>query len=826
MRKSAAPETVSHYRILKRLGGGGMGEVYLAEDTRLDRKVAIKFLLPELVGDDKAKRRLLHEARAAAKLDHPNICAIHEVAEESGRSFIVMQHIEGETLASRLQHNPLGLRNALDLAVQLADAIAEAHSHGIIHRDIKPQNVMITERGQVKALDFGLAKLIPQQQIINSDADTASLITEPGLVVGTVPYMSPEQVRAEPLDARSDIFSFGAVLYEMISGRRAFAKEGAAGILSAILTEEPPALSRYVSDPPNELQRIVRRCLDKNRDRRYQTIRDVATDLENLCREREGQNVTTPVDDRTTRGEKAQTADSRSRLGRGLGFRVALVAITLTVLGIGAFIYSLLNKNTPGTSSAPIRSLAVLPLKSLDKEGADDYLGLGITDTIITKISQVGELTVRPTSAVRKYSSQELDSLEAAKKLKVDSVLDGTVQRAGDRLRVNVNLLRASDGVSLWSNSFNVSLTDTDIFEMQDRISQQVVGQLRIKLNQTEQARLAKRYTSSLEAYQYYVKGMYHLDRGRVSIAGTIPDEEEIRTAVAMFKRAIEIDRKYALAHAQIAFCYIVIALFVEEDNPVWLDLSSQSLKEAEKLDHDLAETHLVRAELYWSRHEGWKMEEAIRELRLAQQLNPAADRAELGVLYAHVGLEELSIRELERAMEIDPTSEVLPARFVEIYELFCKPDEVIKAQQRFHLRPNALTLLRKNRLDEAQQIIEQSLAENPKAMRARSMKSLLFALRGKYREAEAMIPAIVGKVAENYRAYHHLTYDIAGVYALQGKSREAVEWLRKTADTGMPNYILFVRDPHLDRIRSDPAFVDLMAELRSRWERLKREFE
>src|SRR5262245_21988238 len=369
MRKSVAPETVSHYRILKRLGGGGMGEVYLAEDTRLDRKVAIKFLLPELVGDDKAKRRLLHEARAAAKLDHPNICAIHEVAEENGRSFIVMQHIEGETLASRLQHRPLGLREALDLAVQLADAVAEAHSHGIIHRDIKPQNVMITERGQIKALDFGLAKLVPQQQIIDSEADTASLITEPGLVVGTVPHMSPEQVRAEPLDARSDIFSFGAVLYEMISGRRAFATKGATGILSAILTEEPPPLSRYVSDAPNELQRIVRKCLEKNRDRRYQTIRDVATDLENLRRELEGRNFTTPLDERTTRGEKAQTADSRPRPGRGLGFRIASVAIALTALGLGAFIYSLLNKSTPGSSSAPIRSLAVLPLKSLNQEG-------------------------------------------------------------------------------------------------------------------------------------------------------------------------------------------------------------------------------------------------------------------------------------------------------------------------------------------------------------------------------------------------------------------------------------------------------------------------
>lgn len=277
-------KTISHYRILSRIGAGGMGEVYLAEDTKLDRKVAIKLLPPESVADEQAKKRLVREAKAAAKLDHPNICSIHEVGESEGRGFIVMQYVEGETLAFRIQRKPLELRESLDIAVQLADALAEAHSRGIIHRDIKPQNVMLTPRGQVKVLDFGLARVVRERSLIESSSETESLLTTPGVVMGTVPYMSPEQIRCEELDARSDLFSFGAVLYEMITGHQPFAAESAAMTISAIVTRDPAPVARFSREVPSELERIVSKALRKDREQRYQTARDLLIDLESLRR--------------------------------------------------------------------------------------------------------------------------------------------------------------------------------------------------------------------------------------------------------------------------------------------------------------------------------------------------------------------------------------------------------------------------------------------------------------------------------------------------------------------------------------------------------------
>jgi serine/threonine protein kinase len=278
-------QTISHYRILKQLGAGGMGEVYFAEDTKLGRNVAIKFLRADSVVDEQAKKRFIREAQAAARLDHPNICAIHEVGDEEGQTFIVMQYVEGETLNIRIQAKPLGLRESLALAMQIVDALTEAHSRGIIHRDIKPQNIMITPRGQVKVLDFGLAKTIQESRHIDSGAETESLITTPGAIVGTVPYMSPEQVRGEILDARSDIFSTGAVLYEMVSGKHPFACVNSVGTISAILTREPPSLADYVPDVPEELDRIVRKCLGKDLSRRYQSSQGLLVDLTKLERD-------------------------------------------------------------------------------------------------------------------------------------------------------------------------------------------------------------------------------------------------------------------------------------------------------------------------------------------------------------------------------------------------------------------------------------------------------------------------------------------------------------------------------------------------------------
>jgi len=301
----AANTTLSHYRLLSQLGAGGMSEVYLAEDTSLNRQVAIKFLKEESVGDEQARKRLLREAKAAARLDHENICTVYEVGEEGG--FIVMQYVEGETLAERMKRQPLEIKEALEIALQMAEGLSEAHAQGIIHRDIKPSNLKISERGQVKLMDFGLAKEVTPGQAVDSQAETESLLTGVGMIVGTLPYMSPEQVKCETLDSRTDIFSFGVVLYEMLSGHRLFTARTVAETISAILTADPPPLRNYVAELPVELERIVGKCLEKDRERRYQTVREVAIDLERVRRELESGAAVAPSEPETVKVEAAPT---------------------------------------------------------------------------------------------------------------------------------------------------------------------------------------------------------------------------------------------------------------------------------------------------------------------------------------------------------------------------------------------------------------------------------------------------------------------------------------------------------------------------------------
>ncbi len=352
---------LGHYEIRAKLGAGGMGEVYLAEDTKLNRKVAVKFLPPESTADPRAKRRLVREAQAAAALDHPNICAIHEVGEQDGHAFIVMQYVEGETLAARIHRKPLEMKEALGFAVPVADALAEAHSRGIIHRDIKPQNIMITPRGQVKILDFGLAKVVADRGMLDGEAETQSLLTEAGVIIGTVPYMSPEQVKGEALDACSDIFSFGTVLYEMISGRRPFSAKTMAEIISAILTSEPPQLAHYSVAVPAGLEQILSKCLEKHRERRYQTMREVARDLENVRRECESGVAVVPTVDSAAATIRAAAKNQVAKRRAFLTSRLGLALAALVMLAAVASVYALFfggSRRVPSPSDKSVNSPA------------------------------------------------------------------------------------------------------------------------------------------------------------------------------------------------------------------------------------------------------------------------------------------------------------------------------------------------------------------------------------------------------------------------------------------------------------------------------------
>ena len=475
---------LGRYEIHSLLGAGGMGEVYLAWDTRLDRRVALKILPDAVAGDPDRMMRFAQEAKAASGLNHPNIITIYEIDQSESTSFIATEFIDGSTLRDRMRAQPITPSEVLNVAVQVAAALTAAHANGIVHRDIKPENVIIRSDGIVKVLDFGLAKLTGQgsPDCVDGDAPTrAHLKTASGLVMGTATYMSPEQARGQEVDARTDIFSLGVVLYELLTGRLPYGGSSIYEIMAAVLSDrEAPPVSSCSSGIPAELERIVAKALRKNREERYQTAKDLLLDLQSL-RQRLELEKAHPTS--VSRDEEVVSARSPRHMRLGiLGVACGLLVLVGGAIGYGWW------RQAHVSSQPEINSLAVLPLKSLD--AGENYLGLGIADAAIRRVSQTGRLIVRPTSAVRRYLNEDTDALTAAKQLGVDSVLEGSLQRAGDRLRVSVNLLRCVDGKSLWTDSFDVVMAD--IFTVQDTVAQQVASRLRLQMDASQQAQLTK----------------------------------------------------------------------------------------------------------------------------------------------------------------------------------------------------------------------------------------------------------------------------------------------------------------------------------------------
>jgi len=703
--------------------------------------------------------------------------------------------------------------------------------------------------------------------------------------------MSPEQVRGEVLDGRSDIFSFGVVLYEMLTGRQPFASGSAAATASAILTKEPFPLARFAPDAPEELQRITRKCLEKDCNLRYQNASEARIDLRRLKRDMESAHGVISAApeakseaDNPAAGNKAVyallelfalafTFEGAASLLRGESlWKIAgawLVAVIFFVAGIrwpkirrsleGRFGSRPVGtppagiKNVPGDRTGvaftprkaivlaaavlltflsaayfyfpragtgrgrEIKSLAVLPLKSLD--AGENFLGLGIADAVIRRMNQTGKLIVRPTSAVRRYLNEDTDALTAALQLNADAVLEGSVQRAGEHLRVSVNLLRTSDGASLWTDKFDMGMSD--IFTIQDTVAQQVASRLRLQLDSSQQAQLKQSATSNPVAWEFYLKGVYTLDQ-RVSFA-----KPQWEATIEFFKQAINADPNFALAHAQLAYTYATTAVFFEPTEPVWAERAKEEINRAQTLDPQLAETHLARHMLLLSVYEGFQGEAAVRELLLAQQLNPNAGHGELAYLYLHLGLEDLGARELQRAFEIDPTSEFAKAMTLLMYEVGSKYDEYAAHRELYHDdEMEVLYFMSKGRLDEAQKAIEEWSAKTPGWINLPARRALLAALKGDFRAAEEAIPVVLSRHTVKDPLYHHAAYDIARIYALAGNSVEAVKWLREAAATGLPCYPLFERDAYLNRIRQVPEFIRFMTETKARWEGYRREFD
>ncbi|MGQ0733633.1 MAG: protein kinase domain-containing protein [Acidobacteriota bacterium] len=794
-----APGTrIDRYEIISLLGEGGMGEVYLALDTRLNRKLALKLLHAALTRDDDRMRRFEREARAASALNHPNILTVFEIGQAGDVPFIATELIDGETLRARMTRARMTLCDALDVAIQLASALSAAHVAKVIHRDIKPENVMLRTDGYVKVLDFGLAKLIEASAAVvgPSAATVADFHTQAHVVMGTTRYMSPEQARGLTVDNRTDIFSLGIVLYEMVAGVTPFDGATASDVIAAILTTDPAPLARYVSEVPAELERILARALCNDRDARYQDVKDVLIDLKSLKQRLDADPVTAagsgPVDTprSTSIAEYLVSQIKHHALG-------AVLALAAVVVSVGATIYVT-------QSSGAIESVAILPFTNVGGNPDTEWLSDGITESLIRQLSELPHVTVRPRHAVFRYKNREMDPQAVGRELKVQAVLIGRTVLHGDALTIRVELLDVRANRQLWGEQYDETLTN--LLRAQTDISRDVTDKLRVRLSGAEQQQLAKRYTPDADAYQLYLKGRFY--ESQFTADGS-------RNAIAYFQQAIKKDPKYALAYVGLADVYIQLGADRLPPKEAMPQAAAYAL-EALRLDETLAEAHaaLGIVKLVYE----WDWPAAERELgpNLTRGLQ-AVEAFSCALHYADpLGRHQEALVEIGRALAQDPLS--LLARL----ELGCAS---------YYAR----------QYDQAITQFLSLLATNPDYVPAYFGIGRSYGQKGMYREAIAALskgvalsqnaPAIVAELGHAYAASGQSAearklleelkaqatsryvdpYLVAMVYVAMGDTDEAFARLEH-AYQDRSGYLPWLKvEPKWDSVRRDSRFADLL---------------
>jgi eukaryotic-like serine/threonine-protein kinase len=783
-------QTISHYHILEKLGQGGMGVVYLAEDSRLGRTVALKFLSEELSRDPRAVERFQREARAASALNHPHICAIYDVGEHAGRHFMAMELLEGIPLHQLIAGGALPPDRVLELGAELADALEAAHGKGIIHRDIKPANIFVTDRGHAKLLDFGLARPPLDRQGATA-GPTQEPLTDPGAVMGTLAYMSPEQVRGEALDSRTDLFSLGCVLYEITTGRPAFTGSTPGTIHEAILNRAPVPVGRVNPESPPRLEEVVNKALEKDAKLRYQHASELRADLQRLKRDSDSGS-------RTPQREAAALAGASGWRRRGP--LVAGGAISaLALLAAGMQLSGLRSKGEA------ISSVAVLPFVNSSGDADGDYLSDGITESLIANLSQVSSLRVTARSTVFRYKGKEIDPQKIGQDLHVGAVLSGRLLQRDGTLVVRTELMDVTNGSQLWGGQYNRKVAD--VFALQDELSREISERLRLRLTSDEKQRLTKRYTDSADAYQLYLKGLFYWNKRS-------PDGSQ--KAIEYFNRAVEADPHYALAYAGLADTYNLMSFFNVVPPRAAMPKAKAAATKALELDSSLAEAHISLA--YASFWYDWDWPAAVSHYDRALALNREAvmSHSYYPFYLTVAGRSDEAISVAKNMLARDPVSASLSHTLAVQLALSRRNDESIEEGHRtIELDPSFAVaydvlggvLATKGLFSDAVPYIEKAVTLSHGAAIPTANLGYVRARLGQREEARQILRQLAEAAKERYTP----ALAFAVVHLGLGENDQALNWLEKAYEERFNRLAYLRREPIWDPLRSDPRFVDLL---------------
>ncbi len=834
MNELSANTTLSHYRIVSKIGAGGMGEVYLAQDTKLDRRVALKILPADVASNRDRMERFIREAKSAAALSHPNIAQIFEIGEDDGTHYIAMELVDGVTLREKIHGERTELGKLLRYLHHVAEGLAKAHAVGIVHRDLKPDNIMITRDGHAKILDFGLAKLVEKQAIPSGDSSEVATAmmpqhSSPGTVMGTIGYMSPEQAqgKTKEIDQRSDIFSFGCILFEAATGKKPFAGDSVIKALHMVVYEPAPAITDFNPNAPANLQRIVGRCLEKDADDRYQGIKEVAIELKHLRREIEkGGDFDTTVPPpplstqsilSTASGSTAQPTDKSASLPPALssaeyvvqGIKrhklVATVALVLLVAAAGLFAYYLLSRNR----EVAIDSIAVLPFENKSNAVDTDYLSDGLTESLIYRLSQLPNLKVSPTSSVMRYKGKETDVRTIARELGVSAVMAGRIAQRGDNLTISVELIDARNNTVLWGEQYERKMAD--LLTTQREIATAITQKLQLKLGGSDARGITKRYTDSNEAYQVYLKGRYHFAKRT---------KDDIQRGIDYFQQAINLDPNFALAYARIAESYISMPAYPYLSPKEAVPQAKAAAQRALQIDPTLAEGHTFLA--YALAIYEWNWPEAESEFKRGVELDPKNSTAHFryGQIYlAPMGRSDEAIAEVIKALEIEPLDLNMGGNLAWVYFSARQYDQALaQGRKTYELDTNFLTarwnlshaFIGKGMYSEAIAINEKARQTDPANQFVLHALGYAYARSGRRSDAEEVLK----KLKDSSQTRYVISYWPASIYAALGEKEKAFAELEKSfAEHDFYLHRLKV-DPFWDPLRDDPRFKEMLKRL------------